>query len=143
MSDFRFATAAEAEAAFYEAFERASLGDMMAVWADDGTLVCVHPMSARLIGRAAITDSWRQILGSGERMRFELGDTVISAGDDISVHWVHEHISVGDDRRSLIIATNVYRLGAAGWRMVAHHGSPGHAPQRPQPARKLGTTRMH
>ena len=54
MSSTQYASALEAEAAFYEAFEKADIDEMMAVWADDVDVVCVHPMGPRLEGRDAI-----------------------------------------------------------------------------------------
>lgn len=115
------------EAAFYAAFEGGDLGAMTALWDDGEDVVCVHPMGPVLRGASEVLESWRQLLGAGERMHFEprvLGRFESAA---LAVHHVHEHIAFGADlrSRSLVIATNVYRHTAAGWRMVAHHGSPG------------------
>ena len=43
-----FPTPQDAEAAFYEALERADLEAMMEVWAEDEEIVCVHPAGPRL-----------------------------------------------------------------------------------------------
>ncbi|MDX1433824.1 MAG: nuclear transport factor 2 family protein, partial [Gammaproteobacteria bacterium] len=72
MSDDRFTTPEDAEAAFYDAFQRLDLEAMMRVWADEETIVCVHPMGPRLGGRAAVAQSWREIFAGGSPMRFEL-----------------------------------------------------------------------
>ena len=116
-----------AEAAFYDAFQRTDLDAMMAVWADDDDVVCVHPMGARLQGREAIRASWRDIFSGGGAMRFNITDAQYTQDDAVSVHFVHENISFGEGfgQTSLVIATNVYRLTETGWRMCAHHGSPG------------------
>ena len=50
-------SAAEVEAAFYDALNRADLEALMALWADDEEIVCIHPGGARLIGHAAIRAS--------------------------------------------------------------------------------------
>ncbi|HXZ95937.1 MAG TPA: nuclear transport factor 2 family protein, partial [Burkholderiales bacterium] len=55
-----FPTPQDAEAAFYEAFESADLDAMMAVWAEDEEVVCVHPSGPRLTGIAQVRESWRQ-----------------------------------------------------------------------------------
>lgn len=127
MREFRFATPEEAEAAFYGAFASRSLEEMMQVWAADDTVVCIHPMGPRLTGSAAIAASWRQIFGGGGEMQVKPGGVVVTAGASLVLHSVDEHILLGDGRRGLVHATNVYRLTADGWRMVMHHGSPGGA----------------
>ena len=58
-------SAAEVEAAFYDALHRADLEALMALWADDEEIVCIHPGGARLIGHAAIRASWETILAAG------------------------------------------------------------------------------
>jgi len=45
-----FPTAQDAETAFYEALERCDLDGMMAVWAEDEDILCVHPTGGRLTG---------------------------------------------------------------------------------------------
>src|SRR6185436_9085559 len=45
-----YPTAQDAEHAFYQAFERADLASMMAVWAEEDDIVCVHPGGARRTG---------------------------------------------------------------------------------------------
>jgi hypothetical protein len=43
----------------------------------------------------------------------------------VSVHNLVERITVsGDMRAHLVLATNVYVLTTAGWRMLMHHASP-------------------
>ena len=127
MSATRFATSTDAERAFYAAFERADLNDMMNVWADDESIVCVHPMGPRLEGRRAIAESWRQIFSGGVGMRFELTEIKRSHDGDLAVHCVYENIRHGPRlaERSLVLATNVYRAFDGGWRLIVHHASPG------------------
>ena len=126
MSAKIFPTAQDAEAAFYEALERADLELMMAVWSDDEEIVCVHPGGARLTGQDQVRESWRQILAGGTRARVHLSQQVAISGAMVAVHSVHENFSVPGEKRPLqaVVATNVYLRTAAGWRMIAHHGSP-------------------
>jgi ketosteroid isomerase-like protein len=44
----------------------------------------------------------------------------------MAVHSVIQHMSSPDDQRALppIVATNVWRRGADGWRLLMHHASP-------------------
>lgn len=121
-----FPTAQDAEAAFYDAVERADLEALMAVWAEDEEIVCVHPGGPRLQGYAAIRDAWRRIFEGGPRLKVRLSDTTAVQTPFSVVFTVIEHISVRDDesRRAPVIATNVFIRGTLGWRMVLHHVSP-------------------
>jgi len=121
-----FPTAQDAENAFYEALERNDLALMMAVWAEDEDIVCVHPTGPRLAGQEQVRDSWRKIFASGQRLRFQIVQQVKIAGVMIVVHSAQEIITViGEQRpRPAVVATNVYLRTAAGWRMIVHHTSP-------------------
>ena len=63
-----FTSPEEAETAFYAALSRADLDGMMAVWSEDEEVVCIHPGSIRLVGLAAIRESWRQLFAAGTRI---------------------------------------------------------------------------
>lgn len=121
-----FATAQDVEAAFYEAIERADLEAMMAVWADDDDIVCVHPGGLRLTGMEQVRESWRQIFASGQTLRFRLRHQRTLSGMTLAVHSVYEHITVSGEARARtpVIATNIYLHTERGWRMVVHHASP-------------------
>ena len=57
-----FASPDDVEAAFYEALQRGDLDALMALWADDDEVVCVHPGGGgRLVGPAAIRASFEAI----------------------------------------------------------------------------------
>ncbi len=126
MSQAVFTSPQEVEDAFYDAFCRADLDAMMAVWSEDEEVICIHPGAARVVGLAAVRDSWRQLFAGGARLNITVSNEVISAGTMMAIHCVLEHIHVdGDDElHSPIVATNVFMRGAMGWRMVAHHASP-------------------
>lgn len=121
-----FPTAQDAETAFYEALERSDLELMMAVWSEDEEIVCVHPGGQRLVGQDQVRDSWRQIFAAGTRARLHVTQQVAIAGPVVAVHSLHENFSRPGEQRPLqpVVATNVYLRTAAGWRMIAHHGSP-------------------
>jgi len=130
-----FPTPQDAEAAFYEALERADLDLMMAVWSEDEEILCVHPGGARLTGQDQVRESWRQILAGDARARVHLSQQVAVSGPMVAVHSVHENFSVPGEKRPLqtVVATNVYLRTAAGWRLIVHHGSP--APGQSEPPR--------
>lgn len=126
-----FATPQEAEAAFYDAFERRDLASMMEVWADDDRVVCIHPGSVRLQGRAEIEQSWRQIFSADDALQFELSDEQYTQDALLSIHQVCENIAVTGEFRAAVNATNIYQLVNGSWRMILHHASPQPEAERP------------
>ncbi len=123
----------EVEAQFYEALQRADLEALMAVWSDDDDIVCVHPGGPRVVGASAIRAGFEAIFSSGgvpvvpEQVRRLQALTC-------AVHSVLERIEVvGETGRQTawVVATNVYVKTAQGWRLAAHHASPGTARERP------------
>ena len=121
-----FPTPQDAEAAFYDALERADLETLMSIWAEDEEIVCIHPGGPRLTGYAAIREAWQRIFEGGPRLKVRLSDTTTVQTPFSVVFTVIEHISVRDDesQRAPVIATNVFVRGTLGWRLVLHHVSP-------------------
>ncbi|HSQ05534.1 MAG TPA: nuclear transport factor 2 family protein [Burkholderiales bacterium] len=138
-----FATPQDAEAAFYEAFTKSDLDGMMAVWADDDDIFCVHPQGARVTGVAEVRESWRRIFNSRQTLTFELREQHLLHGMMFSVHCVYEDIQVeGENRgRASTVATNIYLRTERGWRMVAHHASP--APASTQSVARSAVKTLH
>jgi ketosteroid isomerase-like protein len=127
MNEPYYATSRDAERAFYDAFQRADLDEMMKVWADEDTIICIHPMGARLDGREAVARSWEQLFAGSAPMRFELTEVSCTLNGDLAVHCVTENIDHGAQlgQRSLVLATNIYQSTGQGWRILVHHASPG------------------
>jgi ketosteroid isomerase-like protein len=133
-----FPTPQDAEAAFYEALERADLDAMMEVWSDEDEVSCIHPGGPRLTGFEQVRENWAQIFKSRQRLLVHLSDQVIVSGMMFSAHSLHENILVRDEggsagARSVVVASNVFVRSASGWRMVLHHGSPAPAVRRDIP----------
>ena len=124
-----YGSAAETEAAFYDALNRADLEALMALWADDDEIVCVHPGGPRLIGHAAIRASWSAILEHGglHILPSQLHETHNLMS---SVHTVIEGTTAASGEPAHLVATNVYAKTPRGWRIVLHHVSvaPGPVP---------------
>ena len=122
-------SAAETEAAFYDALNRADVDALMALWADDDEIVCVHPGGQRLIGHAAIRTSWEAILQHGglHILPSQLHETHTLMS---SVHTVIEGTTAASGEPAHLVATNVYSKTPRGWRIVLHHVSiaPGPVP---------------
>lgn len=123
-----FPTPQDAEAAFYEALEKNDLEAMMEAWADDEEIFCVHPGGVRLVGYDAVRAAWQRIFASGQRLRVRTSDVVTMTSGMIAVHTLHENIAIAGDRGTAVsLATNIYLRSSDGWRMIAHHASPGEA----------------
>lgn len=121
-----FATPQDAEAAFYDALERADLEAMMSIWAEDEEVVCVHPQGQRMTGFAAVREGWRQVFAGGAHATVRLTEPVQRQGILLAMHSVHEHYSVPGEEtpRPPVVATNVYVRGAQGWHLLSRHASP-------------------
>ena len=127
-----FANPQDAESAFYDALTKSDLDAMMAVWADDDDIYCVHPNGARLSGVERVRESWRQIFDSGQTLRFQLREQQHVQGMMLSVHSLHENFAIeGEGARQPVVTTNIYMRTASGWRMIAHHASLASRPARP------------
>lgn len=123
------ATPEEAEQQFYEALQHGELDRLMAVWGDEDEISCVHPAGPRLIGMIAIRESFGAIFSQGvidvRPERVVRLQTAFSA-----VHSVLERVQMPVEmgmQSNWVMATNVYLKTPLGWRMVAHHASPGAA----------------
>ena len=119
----------ELELEFYAAMQLGDIERLMAVWSDDDEILCVHPGGTRLVGAAAIRTAFDAMFTNGsiavEPHRVRRLESHSSA-----VHSVIERIRVGSEggeQFAWVVATNVYLKSAQGWRLVAHHASPGSA----------------
>jgi uncharacterized protein (TIGR02246 family) len=132
------ATPEDAETAFYAAFERGDLQAMMTIWAEDETIVCVHPLGPVLVGRKAIRQSWKAIFARSANLKFTIDRQLRTVDDGVAMHVVYEYIELpGQQRRQAVIATNAYRRTRSAWYMILHHASP------TTPADGAGITTLH
>ena len=124
----------DAEAQFYDALRDGDLDRVMAVWADEEDIVCVHPGGARVVGPRAVRAAFEAIFASGQLAVHPEHVKVVQAMGS-AVHSVLERIdvvTVEGPRTGWIVATNVYVKTSQGWRMVAHHASPGAPDEIPE-----------
>ena len=124
----------DVEAQFYEALREADLDKLMSVWSDDDEVFCVHPGGPRVVGPQAIRAAFEAVFASGrinahpERVR-RLHTL------ETAIHNLVERIELLTDqgpRTGHVLATNVYLKTAQGWRLVAHHASPGTPQELPK-----------
>ena len=117
----------DTEAAFYDALQQGDIEKLMACWGDEDEMVCVHPGGARLVGPGAIRSAFDAVFANGtlrvQPLKVHKLQTLGSC-----VHSVVERVELLTDegpRHAYVLATNVYFLTTQGWRIVAHHASPG------------------
>ena len=112
---------------FYEALHNADIELLMGCWAEEDDIVCVHPGGPRLVGQGAIRATFESMFRNGSVQahpeRIHKIESLASA-----VHHLVERVEVltpQGRQLAYVIATNVYHKTPQGWRMVAHHTSPG------------------
>ncbi len=120
-------SADDTESAFYEALQKGDIEQLMACWAEEDDIVCVHPGGPRLLGAGAIRAAFEAMFAHGTlRARPAQVHRVQALAS--AVHSVVEHVEVmlpDGPHEAVVQATNVYHKTPQGWRMVAHHASPG------------------
>jgi len=117
----------EIEQQFYEALQRGDIDRLMEVWSDDEEISCVHPGGPRVVGAAAIRQAFEAIFANGAIDAYPEKVRRLQTLD-CAVHSVLERVQVLTDegpQAAWVVATNVYVKGPRGWRLVAHHASPG------------------
>ena len=117
----------EVEQAFYEAMQQADIGQLMACWAEEDEIVCVQPGGPRLIGPGSIRSAFEALFAQGSvQVKPEQIHKINALA--CAVHHLLERVEVltpEGPRTAWVTATNVYHKTPQGWRMVAHHASPG------------------
>ncbi|MFJ9111600.1 nuclear transport factor 2 family protein [Streptomyces sp. NPDC102283] len=125
-----------ANTAFYEALERGDHDDLSGRWlpGEDLTVSCVHPGWPVLTGRGDVLRSYALIMANTEYIQFFLTDVNIAMTGDTALVTCTENILSGGPAEDgdalgplvgqLVVATNVFRRTADGWRLWSHHGSP-------------------
>ncbi|WP_245932609.1 YybH family protein [Aquabacterium olei] len=121
------ATADDTEATFYEALQQGDLERLMTVWADDDEIACVHPGGPRVVGPVAVRAAFEAVLVQGP-IDITVHHVRRLEQAHMAVHHVTEVVRAETPeglQTAYVMATNVYVRTELGWRMVAHHASPG------------------
>ncbi|MFD5348590.1 nuclear transport factor 2 family protein [Streptomyces anulatus] len=125
-----------ANTAFYEALERGDYDELSDRWlpGEDLTVSCVHPGWPVLTGRGDVLRSYALIMANTEYIQFFLTDVNVSMTGDTALVTCTENILSGGPAEEgnalgplvgqLVVATNVFRRTADGWKLWSHHGSP-------------------
>jgi ketosteroid isomerase-like protein len=124
-----------ANATFYSAFTDGDYGAMSELWAQRTPVTCLHPGARAVIGRSAVLDTWRQILGGPSRLKLRCDQPVVHVMGETAIVTCYEG---SDDDPAHLAATNVFVLEDDRWRMVHHHAGPmSRRVPRPGPSRSV------
>ena len=105
----------DTEQAFYDALQHADLERLMACWADEDDIVCVHPGGPRMVGHAAVRAAFEALFANGSVKAHPEKVRRLDAGS-CSVHSVVERVEVLSDdglQHAWVVATNVYAKNPA------------------------------
>jgi ketosteroid isomerase-like protein len=120
-----FTTPNDVSVAFYQAFEARDIDAMMATWADDEEILCIHPGGPRLVGYDAVRSAWEQLFSNDTALKFRIDGMLALETVGLAMQSVVEEIHQADGTaRGLAVATNVFMRTPSGWRLVCHHASP-------------------
>ncbi|MGP3984655.1 nuclear transport factor 2 family protein [Streptomyces sp. KR80] len=122
-----------ANTALYEAMEHGDFQALSEMWLE-GDVSCVHPGWPVLRGHSEVLRSYALIMANTDYIQFFLTDVEVSVEDDTALVTCTENILSGGPAEEdgalgplvgqLVVATNVFRRTAAGWKVWSHHGSP-------------------
>jgi ketosteroid isomerase-like protein len=110
---------------FYQAFNRGDLNLMQSVWANNESVVCIHPGWEVIRGFDGIIQSWENIFAGSENLEIKLSDIKVTDGGMV---WVscQENLfamSTSGVQVSKVHATNLFEKIEDQWKMVLHHAS--------------------
>lgn len=104
---------------FYRAFTTRDIGGMDRLWAKKSAVLCTHPGWLPLAGRAAVMESWRNILANPEAPGVMCHDDTAFLYGAVAIVLCEEELSGGH-----LAATNVFIKEDGAWRLVHHQAGP-------------------
>ena len=117
---------ANANLAFYRAFEGLDIKRMESLWARDAEIQCGHPGWRILRGWKPVMESWRRIFENTPSIHFTLTDVKIEVHGKLAWVTLYENLNSVIERQKVsasILTTNIFQKNNDGWRMIHHHGS--------------------
>ncbi|HYT54759.1 MAG TPA: nuclear transport factor 2 family protein [Verrucomicrobiae bacterium] len=117
---------ANANLAFYRAFESLDIKRMESLWVKDGEIQCGHPGWRILRGWKPVMESWRRIFENTPSIHFTLTDVKIEIHGELAWVTLYENLNStveGQKVSASILTTNIFQKSTDGWRMIHHHGS--------------------
>lgn len=120
-----FRTPQDAEDAYYDALEAGDAAAMAQIWDASDDVVCLLPMTPIAVG-PQVQRLWQAIFEQGGKFDIQVRHLRWIEAEDTAIHLVEER-SLGHAEGKApppIYATNVFRHGPDGWRLLLHQNSP-------------------
>lgn len=128
-----YANPQDAEDAFYDAIDERDSKRLREVWEDSPDIACLLPMQHLLHGKQVL-EAWTPLFGGDFHLDIQVRHVRWLETRDLAIHYLEEQIAVpGRPPQPPVLATNIYRRGADGWRMILHQNSPSPPPPSPAP----------
>lgn len=119
-----FATAQDAEDAFYDAIEERDAERLRGVWEESDDIACLLPMQPLLHG-VEVHQTFRPLTEGEIQIDIHVRHLRWLEVGDFAIHFVEERVSVpGNPPRPAVYALNIYRRGDHGWRLLVHQNAP-------------------
>ncbi|MBP9604754.1 MAG: nuclear transport factor 2 family protein [Chromatiaceae bacterium] len=135
-----YANPQDAEDAFYDAIDERDSKRLREVWEDSPDIACLLPMQPLLHGKQVL-EAWTPLFGGDFHLDIQVRHVRWLETGDLAIHYLEEQIAVpGRPPQPPVLATNIYRRGADGWRMILHQNSP--SPPLPSPAPGMSPDRV-
>jgi len=123
-----FATPQDAEDAFYDALDDADAERMHRVWDESPDVACLLPMQALAHG-PDVYKVWEPLMKGEVHLDIQVRHIRWLEVGEVAIHYVEETVTVpGRGKQPPVYATNVFRKGDRGWRMILHQNSPAPPP---------------
>ncbi len=123
-----FATPQDVEDAFYDAIDDRDTARLRTVWEDSSDIACLLPMQPMLHG-TDVHEAFRPITDGEIQLEIQVRHIRWLQSGDIAIHFLEELVGrPGNPPQPPVLATNIYRRGPLGWRLLLHQNSPAPPP---------------
>ena len=120
----QFATAQDAEDAFYDAIDERDAERLRSVWEDSGEIACLLPMQPMLHG-AEVHEAFRPLTDGEIQIEIQVRHIRWLEAGELAIHFVEERVKLpGSPPQPAVYGVNIYRKGNTGWRLLIHQNSP-------------------
>ncbi len=123
-SDNLVAQVSQANADYYDAFERQDIDLMAEVWEHSERATCTHPGWPTLHGTDIILDSYAAIFGGPQSLQVILTNERVMVEGNFAYVSVDENLVDQGGNAAATAALNVFVSDGERWNIVVHHGSP-------------------
>ena len=109
---------------FYDARNRYDVDLIEQVWLTDDRAKCIHAGWPIIFGWEAIKESWKTIFDTGGFDRVDISDFFVEVKENSAwLNCVERAAYSIDNRRVIVLATNIFELADGEWKMALHHAS--------------------